>query len=91
MRPTPPILLAAALLAIASPETTAQPPQPGRPRAPMGPVRSPEAGWLRGDPKAEPLRRSGDLAIWRLRGRLDPTACGPANAPLEDLPDTPGA
>jgi hypothetical protein len=54
------------------------------------PVRSPEAGWLRGVPQVEPLERSGDFTIWKVGGRLDPGACGPANAPLRDLPDTPG-
>jgi hypothetical protein len=54
------------------------------------PVPSPEAGWLRGAPQVEPLERSGEFTIWRVRGRLDPAACGPANAPLQDLPDTPG-
>lgn len=41
-RTAPSLLLVAALLAVATPETTAQPPQPARPLAPMGPVRSPE-------------------------------------------------
>jgi hypothetical protein len=55
------------------------------------PVRSPEAGWLRGAPRAEAVLLSGDVTVWRLSGRLDPEGCGPANAPLSDLPDTPGA
>jgi hypothetical protein len=54
------------------------------------PVRSPEAGWLRGAPQVEPVERRGEFTIWRVGGRLDPEACGPANAPLRDLPDTPG-
>jgi hypothetical protein len=58
---------------------------------PERPVPSPEAGWLRGAPQARPLRRGDGVAIWRLGGRLDPDACGPANAPLSALPDTPGA
>jgi hypothetical protein len=53
-------------------------------------VRSPEAGWLRGASQVEPIERSGDFTIWRVVGRLDPAACGAANAPLRDLPDTPG-
>ena len=53
------------------------------------PVASPEAGWLRGAPQAQPLARRGDVAIWRLRGRLDPNACGPRNAPLTALPVAP--
>ena len=54
------------------------------------PVRSPEAGWLRGAPQAEPIERSGDLTVWKLSGRLDPEGCGSVNAPLRALPDTPG-
>ncbi|HWA53956.1 MAG TPA: hypothetical protein VG816_07265 [Solirubrobacterales bacterium] len=54
------------------------------------PVPSPEARWLRGDPAATPIRRSGPVTVWRLDGRLDPGACGPANAPLREIPDTPG-
>jgi hypothetical protein len=54
------------------------------------PVASPEARWLRGAPQARPLARRGDVAIWRLRGRLDPNACGPRNAPLTALPVAPG-
>ena len=40
--------------------------------------------------RSDPVERSGDFTIWRVSGRLDPEACGPANAPLRDLPDTPG-
>jgi hypothetical protein len=54
------------------------------------PVRSPEAGWLRGAPQVEAVERSGGVTLWRVVGRLDPEACGPANAPLRYLPDTPG-
>jgi hypothetical protein len=53
------------------------------------PVSSPEAGWLRGAPQVRPLARRGDVAIWRLRGRLDAGACGLRNAPLTALPVTP--
>ena len=54
------------------------------------PVPSPEARWLHGDPAAKPIRRSGPITVWKLDGRLDPAACGPANAPLREIPDTPG-
>jgi hypothetical protein len=54
------------------------------------PVRSPEAGWLHGAPQVEPVRRSGDVVVWKVGGRLDPGACGPQNAPLDALPLTPG-
>lgn len=53
------------------------------------PVPSPEARWLRGDPAAAPIERDGPVAIWRIDGRLNPAACGPANAPLQRIPDTP--
>jgi hypothetical protein len=53
------------------------------------PIASPEAGWLRGDQGVKPIRRSGPVTIWKVRGLLDPTACGPANVPLHRIPDTP--
>jgi hypothetical protein len=58
---------------------------------PSDPVRSPEAGWLRGETAVEAVRRSGPVTVWRVRGRLDPAACGPANEPLRDIPQQPGA
>jgi hypothetical protein len=54
---------------------------------PDRPVSSPEARWLRGDPAAVPIRRSGPVTVWRVRGELDPAGCGPANAPLREIPD----
>ena len=56
---------------------------------PDDPIASPEAGWLRGERAAVPIRRSGPVTIWRVRGRLDPSACGPANAPLRRIPNAP--
>ena len=56
---------------------------------PERPVRSPEAGWLRGEPAVTPIDRSGPVTVWRVDGRLDPDACGPRNAPLRDLPQQP--
>lgn len=58
---------------------------------PSQPIPSPEARWLRGESAVEPLLRSGPVTVWKLRGRLDPGACGPANAPLREIPNTPGA
>jgi hypothetical protein len=56
------------------------------------PVPSPESNWLRGDPAAKPIQRSGPITIWKLTGKLDPTACNSAaNAPLRRIPDTPQA
>jgi lysophospholipase L1-like esterase len=55
------------------------------------PVPSPEAGWLIGEPAVDPIRRSGPVTVWRLRGRLDPGACGPENRPLRAVPQQPGA
>jgi hypothetical protein len=53
------------------------------------PIPSPEAGWLDGDPAATPINRSGPVTVWKLNGKLDPSSCGPANAPLRRVPDTP--
>jgi len=58
---------------------------------PEDPVPSPEARWLRGDPAATPIRRSGAVAVWRIEGRLDPAGCGPRNAPLREVPNQPTA
>jgi hypothetical protein len=57
--------------------------------SPSHPIASPEAGWLRGDPAAEPLVRSGPVTVWKLTGKLDPKACGPVNYPLRRVPDAP--
>jgi hypothetical protein len=54
------------------------------------PIASPETGWLRGAAAARPLLRSGQVAVWRLDGRLSPGECGPRNAPLRYLPQQPG-
>ena len=56
---------------------------------PSSPISSPEARWLRGEDGVEPVLRSGPVTVWRLRGELDPAACGPRNAPLREVPDTP--
>ena len=53
------------------------------------PIPSPEAGWLRGEPTVTPIVRSGPVTVWRVRGKLDPAACGPANAPLRRTPNAP--
>jgi hypothetical protein len=53
------------------------------------PVASPEARWLRGAP-VTPVLHKGEITVWRVDGKLDPTACGPANAPLREVPNTPG-
>jgi hypothetical protein len=55
------------------------------------PVASPEAGWLRGEPAVAPLLHSGPVTVWQVRGRLDPAACGPANAPLRRVPQQPAS
>jgi hypothetical protein len=55
------------------------------------PISSPEATWLRNDPAATPISRSGPVTIWKLTGKLDPSACDSANAPLRRIPDTPKA
>jgi hypothetical protein len=56
---------------------------------PGKPVSSPEARWLRGEPAVTPIQRSGQVTVWKVRGRLDPAACGTANAPLRRIPQQP--
>jgi hypothetical protein len=56
---------------------------------PDEPVSSPEAGWLLGETAAEPISRNGGVTVWKVRGRLDPAACGPENAPLRRIPQQP--
>ncbi len=57
---------------------------------PSDPISSPEARWLRGEGAVTPVLREGPVTVWKVDGRLDPSACGPANAPLREIPDTPG-
>jgi hypothetical protein len=56
---------------------------------PSAPIPSPEAKWLRNDPAAKPFLRSGPVTVWKLEGKLNPSACGPANTPLNRIPNTP--
>jgi len=56
---------------------------------PGKPIASPEARWLRGEPAVAPIQRSGPVTVWRIRGRLDPGACGASNAPLRATPQQP--
>ncbi len=56
---------------------------------PGKPIASPEARWLRGEPAVIPIERSGQVTVWRVRGHLDPSACGPRNAPLRGIPQQP--
>jgi len=56
---------------------------------PSDPISSPEARWLRGSDAVEPLLREGPVTVWRVGGEPDPAACGPANAPLREVPNTP--
>jgi hypothetical protein len=58
---------------------------------PGKPVASPEARWLRGEPAVTPIQRSGPVTVWKVRGRLDPGACGATNAPLREIPQQPTA
>jgi hypothetical protein len=53
------------------------------------PIPSPEATWLKGDNAAVPIHHDGPTTIWKLTGKLDSSGCGPANAPLRRIPDTP--
>ncbi len=58
---------------------------------PGDPIASPEARWLRGEKAVRPILRSGPVTVWEVRGDLDPEACGPANSPLREVPQTPAA
>jgi len=58
---------------------------------PGDPVTSPEARWLRGSDAVRPILRSGPVTVWKVAGELSPDACGPANAPLRQIPQTPAA
>jgi hypothetical protein len=53
------------------------------------PVPSPEARWLRGAGGVKPYFNEGDVTVWKVTGPLK-TQCGAANAPLEEVPQTPG-
>jgi hypothetical protein len=58
---------------------------------PGEPIPSPEARWLRGEGAVAPVLRSGPVTVWSVRGQLDPGSCGDRNAPLREVPDTPGS
>jgi hypothetical protein len=53
------------------------------------PIPSPETRWLQGS-GAKPLFNEGPVVVWKIVRPLKP-ACGPGNAPLREVPDTPGA
>jgi hypothetical protein len=55
---------------------------------PGDPIPSPEARWLRGEKAVRPVLREGPVVVWKVRGRLDPSACDPRNAPLREIPNT---
>jgi hypothetical protein len=55
---------------------------------PGDPISSPEARWLRGESRVAPVLHSGPVTVWKVRGDLNPAACGPRNAPLREIPDT---
>ncbi len=55
---------------------------------PGKPIASPEARWLQGSGGAEPLLHEGKVTVWKVTGPLK-TACGPANEPLREVPNTP--
>lgn len=58
---------------------------------PDEPVPSPEARWLGGgEPAVVPLGSSGSVAVWRIRGELDPEGCRAFNAPLREIPNPDG-
>jgi hypothetical protein len=53
------------------------------------PISSPEAGWLRGSPGVEAIDTEGLVTVWRVVDSLDPSGCGPRNAPLRSIPQQP--
>jgi predicted membrane channel-forming protein YqfA (hemolysin III family) len=53
------------------------------------PISSPEARWLRGSGGVRPLFGEKEVTVWQVTGPLQ-THCTPANAPLREVPDTPG-
>jgi hypothetical protein len=57
---------------------------------PGSPIASPEARWLLGT-SATPVLDKGEVTVWRINGELDPSACGAANAPLREVPNTPAS
>jgi hypothetical protein len=56
---------------------------------PGSPIPSPEARWLRGEGAVKPILREGQVTVWKVEGRLDPSTCGAPNAPLREIPNTP--
>ncbi len=58
---------------------------------PGQPIDSPEARWLRGEKAVRPVLHEGQVTVWKVLGQLDPGACGSQNAPLREIPNTPGA
>lgn len=57
---------------------------------PGKPVPSPEARWLRGAGGVKPYFNEGPVTVWKVTGPLNPT-CTRANAPLREIPQTPGS
>jgi hypothetical protein len=57
---------------------------------PGDPIESPEARWLRGESAVRPLFREGEVTVWKVEGQLAPGTCGSQNAPLREVPNTPG-
>ncbi len=55
---------------------------------PGRPIPSPEARWLRGEQAVTPILHSGPVTVWRVTGNLDAAACGAADAPLREIPDS---
>src|SRR6185312_2143080 len=56
---------------------------------PGNPVPSPEARWLRGAGGVKPYFNEGPVTVWKVTGPLK-TTCTRANAPLREIPQTPG-
>ena len=64
------------------------------------PIPSPEAHWLRGVEKSSPVDstakltpvvRSPPVMVWKVNGKVGGSTCGPAQAPLRQIPDSPAS
>jgi hypothetical protein len=58
---------------------------------PGNPISSPEPRWLQGEHAVKPFLRSGQVTVWKVTGPLDSRRCGPRNAPLREIPNTPAS
>ena len=70
--------------------TTSSPPRSSTSSTPATRSPPPRRAGCGVRPPSSPILRSGPVTVWRVRGALDPSGCGPANAPLRRIPNAPG-